>query len=928
VTPPSFGAAPDAACPDAIIRPMTTSAGASSTPPVGTVTFLFSDIEGSTRLLEQLGNGYATVLQLHRTAMRRAFAEHGGVERGTEGDSFFVAFAEAGRAVSAAADATRNLAAQAWPDNAAVRVRMGLHTGEGRLVDGDYVGIDVHRAARIAAAGHGGQVLLSESTRILGERGLREGDTLRDLGEHQLKDLPAPEHLYQLVLDGQPNEFPPLRSLTRTVTNLPAQLPSIIGRDTEIAMVQELLLRSRLVTVTGPGGTGKTRLVQEVARTIAASAVAEVAFVPLDALHDADFVPNEIVRALRLDIAAAHDPLERLAEHIASRPTILVLDNLEQLPTAGLAVRSLLDRLDSLSVLVSSQAALHVAGEQEIALQPLALADVANESPPELQEIAGNPAIALFVERARAVRADFQLDASNAAAVTAICARLDGLPLAIELAAAQVKMLSPEVILQRLEGSLDSLASRRDDLAPRHRTLRATVSWSHDLLGDEERRLFRRLAVFSGGARLPEIEAIGTVAPPIADPIDVLSTLVDRSLVSVRHAPGGESRYVVLETMRTFGAELLSEHGEAGAMALAHAHIYADLAQTAEPEFYRPDRRAWLDRIAAEHGNLRVALDSLLNAGEVTVALGLAADLWRFWQQRGHFSEGIDRLQRILDAASRPGAAEVSPRILSRAEEAIGNLYYWFSPDRRISEPWYLRAVEHAVESGDRAREAWASYNLAFVYDFVPQGFGTADIPRATELRARSLAMFRTLGDRRGVGESLWAMGGSAQLVLQDSAAARRHLSEAIPILDEVGDLFAIGWAHISIGLIEAVAGSFDAAEDHVLAAAEVFTHDRDIAGEAIAVQHLGGIAARRGDDITAIRFNAAARARAASFGTDVIPIPPVIEPILAAEARVAPQVLDREREIGRALGVDAILSTALEAWRASQRGADRPVVR
>jgi predicted ATPase/class 3 adenylate cyclase len=906
--------------PSAIITAMTMPTGPVA-PPVGTVTFFFSDIEGSTRLVQSLGARWPDVLARHRTAMRTAFADHGGVERGTEGDSFFVAFGDAIGAVVAAGEATRSLAGLDWPDGAEVRVRIGLHTGEGRLVDGDYVGMDVHRAARIAAAGHGGQVLLSESTRILVERGLPDGITLRDLGEHRLKDLPAPEHLYQLVIDGQPHEFPALRSLTRTVANLPAELPSILGRAAEVARVRELLAASRLVTVTGPGGTGKTRLVQEVARSIAAAEPTDVAFVPMDALHDADLIPNEIVRALRLDIAAARDPLERLGEHIGSRATVLVLDNLEQLSGAGLAVRRLLDRVETLSVLVSSQAALHVAGEQEFGLLPLELAGATAEGSRGFDELAGNPAVALFVERARAVRADFALDATNAAAVAAICARVDGLPLAIELAAAQVKMLSPETILQRLEVSLDSLASRRDDLPPRHRTLRSTVSWSYDLLGDDERRLFRRLAVFSGGAELAEIEAIGGVEPPIADAVETLSTLVDRSLVSVRHAVGAENRYVVLETMRTFGSELLREQGEAESIALAHASVYADLARRAEPEFYRPGRRAWLDRMAAEHGNLRVALDSLLHAGELVAALGLAADLWRFWQQRGHFVEGIDRLEQLLAAASRSSETNIPPAILSRAEEALGNLFYWFSPDRRVAEPWYLRSLEHAIESGDRAREAWARYNLAFVYDFVPEGYGLPDVPRATELREQALAIFRALGDRRGIGESLWAMGGSAQLVFHDSTAARRHLNEAIPILGEVGDLFAIGWAHISIGLLETVAGNFDAAEDHILAAADVFARDRDVTGEAIAVQHLGGIAARRGDAKTAARFDAAARARAESLGTEVIPIPPVIESILAAGARMEPQDLEREHEIGRALGVDAILSTALGAWRARNGG-------
>jgi predicted ATPase/class 3 adenylate cyclase len=893
------------------------------TAPTGTVTFLFSDIEGSTRLLDTLGEGYADVLRRHRQALRTAFAEHGGVERGTEGDSFFVAFPDATAAVEAAAEATRNLARERWPAGAEVRVRVGVHTGEGRLVDGDYVGMDVHRAARIAAAGHGGQVLLSQSTEILVERALPAGVALRDLGEHRLKDLPAAEHLYQLDIDGEPREFPPLRSLARAVTNLPAQLPSIIGREEDVATVRELLDRSRLVTVTGPGGTGKTRLVQEVARSVVAAGQLDAAFVPLEAIHDADLIPAEVIRALRLDVAAARDPLDRIAEHLAGSSTLLVLDNLEQVAGAGLAVRSLVDRVPGATVLVSSQAALHVAGEQELALRPLGLASGTGRDSQAAEAPMPSAAVAMFVERARAVRADFALDASNGAAIAAICERLDGLPLAIELAAAQVKLLSPQAILQRIDGSLDTLASRREDLPERHRTLRATLTWSYELLGEEERRLFRRLAVFSGGARLAEVEAIGALGPGVADPIDALTTLVDRSLVTVKRADGTDDRYGLLETMRTYGRELLRTAGEEEQIAREHARIYAALAREAEPEFYRPARRAWLDRLAEEHQNLRAALDWLGAAGELAAALDLAADLWRFWQQRGHFIEGVERLRGLLDAAKAPGAPVVAPPVLSRAEEAAGSLLYWLDADRKAAQPFYERSLELAIASGDRLREAWARYNLAFVFDFTDGAFGAqTDLPRASALREEALAMFRDLGDRRGVAVSLWAMGGNASVVFKDPELARRHLSEAVPQLEAVGDLFTLGWAHISLALLHAVRGDLDAADQEVLAGADVFERDGDITGQVVAVQHLGALAARRGDDVTAARFNAAALGLAHSVGAQSPGIPPVMEPLTAAEARLDPDALAREQGVGRALGVRSILSTALEAWRATRRGA------
>ena len=891
------------------------------TPPTGTVTFFFSDIEGSTRLVDALGTRYDEVLQRHRQLLRGAFADNDGIERGTEGDSFFVAFAEARDAVAAAVAATRSLAAASWPDDARVRVRIGLHTGEGRLVDGDYVGMDVHRAARIAAAGHGGQVLLSQSTCVLVERGLPAGVSLRDLGEHRLRDLPIEEHVYQVVIDGQPSEFPPIRSLARTVANLPAQLSTIVGRDTEVRAVSELLERSRLVTVTGAGGTGKTRLVQEVARAAVANGATDVTFVPLEALTDADLIPPEILRALRLDIAAARDPLDRLVEHLGDRRGLLVLDNLEQLPGVGPVVRSLLDRAPGLSVLTSSQAALHVAGEQEYSLDPLpvpptapaaAAPHSATDSEPSLTD---NPAVRLFVDRARSVRADFGLDASNASAIAAIARRLDGLPLAIELAAAQVKLLSPDAILERIEGRLDALASRRADVPERQRTLRGTVAWSYDLLADPERCLFRLLSVFSGGARVSEIEAIAEAARSIADPLGSLETLVDRSLVTVRHGAGLSDRFGLLGIMRSYGRELLRDEGEEGPTVLRHAEIYRALARRAEPEFYGRARREWLDRLADDHDNLRAALDALESMGELEAAMDMAADLWRFWQQRGHLIEGAERLDRVLAAADAANAPAVSPIVRSRAEEAAGSILYWTRVERSAPKPFYERSLEYALASGDRRREAWARYNLAFVYDFtMDTTLSAPNLEKARELRAAALELFREVDDRRGIAESYWAMGGNALVLREDPARARQHLREALDLLTELGDDYGVSWLFISLGMLDATQGDLDAGRAKVLQAAAVFIRDGDSAGEIVALQALGSLAARRGDPRTAIRFSAAAEAAAQAIGAELPAIPPIIEPIKTAQASVSADDLRRETEIGRAIGAKSILMTAVES--------------
>ncbi len=885
-------------------------------PPTGTVTFLFSDIEGSTRLLQQLGDGYPTVLQQQREVLRRAFSEHGGVEHGTEGDSFFVAFADAGGAVAAAVTATRGLTAADWPSGASVRVRIGLHTGAGRLVGGDYVGLDVHRAARIAAAGHGGQVLLSESTRILAENGLAPDVSLRDLGEHLLKDLPAAERLYQIVIEGERADFPPLRSLARTVANLPAQLATILGRDRDMEAVEQLVGDHRLVTVTGPGGTGKTRLVQEVARAIAVIGSADVVFVPLEALNDAELIPVEIIRALRLDVVASRAPSDRLVDHFAMRRTILVLDNLEQLSGAGVVIRSLLDRASTLSILASSQAALHLAGEQEYGIGGLPVPEFA--LPGRTASVADRPAVRLFVDRARAVRPDFVLDDDNAAVVVDICTRLDGLPLAIELAAAQVKLLSPAAIFERIDDRLDTLASRRADLPARQRTLRATVSWSYELLGEVERQLLRRMSVFAGGAGIPEIEAIGRVQPPIDDPVDALETLVDRSLVAARHDGPSGDRFALLETVRAYGRELLDEAGEAPGVVAGHAAIYRELAHRAEPEFYGGSRRQWGDRLVSEHDNLRAALESLRANGELEGALELTADLWRFWQLRGHLTEGRERLDELLAAAAAPGAPPISPLVLSRAEEAAGSIRYWTTSDRVQPKPFYERSLDHAIESGDRRRIAWAKYNLAFVFDFTPAPeMGSANVERATALREDALAAFRALDDRRGIAESLWAMGGNALIMLSQPAKARGLLMEALPRLEELSDVYGRGWALTSLAMLTALEGDLDGAEDLILRAADMFEGDREMAGEIVGLMAVGALMARRGHHVDAVRMAAAATAAARALGAEIPKIAPIMQPLDEAASQLAPDDLQREREVGVAIGARSMLNAALEAWRA-----------
>jgi predicted ATPase/class 3 adenylate cyclase len=534
-----------------------------------TVTFLFTDIEGSTRLLQALGDRFGDVLERHRELIRDAVAAQGGEEVGTEGDSFFVTFPSATGAIAAVVAAQRALAEEPWPDGSPVRVRMGLHTGEADYTDGTYIGLDVHRAARISAAGHGGQVLISEATRALTESSLARDVTVRDLGTHRLKDLDAPEHLYQLVIAGLPADFPSVRTTDATPNNLPAQLTSFLGREREILEISDLLSRSRLLTLTGPGGTGKTRLSIEVARRAMDRFPDGVFFVPLSPLNEVELVAPTIAHALGLPDRGGRMPEQRILDHVGDKRVLLVLDNFEQLVAAAPVVNELLGKAVNLTVLVTSRETLHLYGEQEYPVPPLGLPPTgALRGSADADAVSQYEAVALFIERATGVKPDFRVTNQNAPALAELCVRLDGLPLAIELAAARIRILTPDQILHRLGDRLDLLAGGGSDRPERQKTLRGAIAWSYDLLDDAEQRLFAGLSVFVGGATL---EAVEDVCGPFVqgDVLDAIVSLVEKSLVRQRSADDGEARFSMLHTIHEYATERAEEIGSATAVASA-----------------------------------------------------------------------------------------------------------------------------------------------------------------------------------------------------------------------------------------------------------------------------------------------------------------------------------------------------------------------
>jgi len=813
--------------------------------PTGTVTFLFTDIEGSTDLLNRLGtDGYDTLLAEHGGILRTAFGSPavGGHEVRVEGDSFFVAFQSAPQAVAAAVGAQRALAAHRFSAGAEVRVRMGLHTGEGRPAaaeaGADYVGIDVHRAARIAAAAHGGQILISETTRGLVSDALPGGVSLRDLGSHRLKDFAGTQRIHQLVIEGLRADFPPLKTLDRAPNNLPQQLTTFVGRD-QVDQAAALLRDGvRLLTLTGPGGTGKTRLSIEVAGELGDAFPDGIYWVPLAAITDTALVAPAIATSLGIHDAGTRPVAERIAEHLREQTALLVLDNFEQLLPAAALIGDLLRAAPKVRVIASSRSPLRVYGEQEFPVPPLSLPDLAGG----LEVLAQSEAVRLFVERAIAIKPDFRVTAANARPIAEICSRLDGLPLAIELAAARVRLLTPDAILQRLGHALDILSAGARDLPDRQRTLRGAIGWSYDLLDTPARELFARLAAFSGGAWLEEIEA---VCAGTGELLDDLATLVDQSLLRQRDV-AGEPRFQMLVTIREYAAERLDGAPEAAEVRRRHATAYLALAERTQPLLTGSRQREILDRLSLDHDNLRAAMEWAI-AHDAGIAMRLVGSLWRFWHMRGHLHEAEQVVQRVL-ALSHDASLD---RERLRALDGAGGVSYWRGEFDRTRER-YQEALDLAIRLGDRRQVAEQSYNLAFTYEI-----DRSDIPRAIRLTEDALATFRELDDRSGIAKSLWSLSYSLYQ-LDDLARAGPMLDECITLMRALDDRFGLAWALHAHALFDMKGGRFEEAQQHIVESLRIFAAAEDLSGVVLLLMDSAMLSALRGDLERAVRLFAA----------------------------------------------------------------------
>ena len=891
--------------------------------PTGTVTLLFSDVEGSTRHLLKLGAHYEQALADHRRLLREAFARSSGREVNTQGDSFLVAFGRARDALAAAVDGQRSLGAHSWPEDRPLRVRMGIHTGDPAVREDDYVGLDVHRVARICAAAHGGQVLVSRAThQLLGDEPLPDVH-LRDLGDHLLKDLPAPERLFTLQAPELQAEFPPLRALDAAA--LPVKASSLVGRAQEVANLSELVVRDdvRLVTCTGAGGIGKTRLALQVAAAAASGFRNGVVLVALAPVTEAVSVLPTIAASIGVR-PSGEQPLEDdLAAHLSGRPILFVLDNFEQVTAAAPAVARMLERAPNVKVLATSRAPLHVSGEHEFPVPPLPNED----------------AVALFTERARAVRPGFALTASGEPAAAEICRRLDGLPLAIELAAARTKLLGVEELLARLTQGLDVLGEGARDLPARQRTLRATLDWSYELLGSDEQKLFGEVAVFVGGATIEAIEAVCSCD----DPLELVGALVDSNLLQ-RTEVSVETRVSLLETVREYALERLDQRSEAGEIRIRHARWFADLAEQAEQELTGERQADWLQRLASDHDNLNAALDFLLGYGEVERALGTASALVRYWRARGHAVEA----RRWLDAAL-DGAVEVDRRVRAEALWTAGRLAMAQS-DLAPAERRYTEAKKLYASLGDLRGESVTVAELGVI------AFERGELDRAEALGEESLGLARRIGDDRAVSAALTNLGNvvsaradhaRARALFEESLELRRRLGdpllvantahnlslaalaegdvergraaaeECLAISRELGNMMHTAGAFYCLGEAALLESDWATADEYFREGLELYDRLHENGGISECLNALAAVAAAEGRPERAARIWGAVEAQRAGIGLGGLhehELEIGLRLLSEAAAELGEDRFEAARAAGRGLTLDAAVAEALAA--------------
>ena len=909
----------------------------------GTVAFLFADIEGSTALWEQDGARMSQALAAHDALTRTAVEDHHGRVVKMTGDGFLATFDDSLDALAATVGLQQVLADPAATNGVPLRVRCGLHAGMAERRDNDYFGTPVNRAARIMGAAHGGQVLLSQAIFDRVHESLPNAVSLRDLGKVRLKDLATPEHVYQLVHPDLRQSFPALRSLEATPNNLPQQPTSFIGRDKELEEVKQLLAKSRLLTLTGSGGCGKTRLSLQGAADALEQFPDGVWLAELAPLSDSGLVPQTVAATLGLKEEPGQPITRTLTEYLKDKKLLLLLDNCEHLLDATAKVAdTLLRRCPGVRILATSREALGIAGEQSYRVPSLSLPDPKTAQTPE--SIAQFEAVQLFIDRAVLARADFRVTAQNAEMLSSVCSRLDGIPLALELAAARVRSLSLEAIDRNLHERFRLLTGGSRTALPRQQTLRSLIDWSYDLLNDQAKLLLQRLSVFAGGWRLEAAERIcAGEGVQEGDVLELLTSLADKSLVLAEQVDD-RFRYRFLEMVRQYAHEKLVESGGADAVRKRHHEAFMALAEEAESEFSGVEQAAWLRRLEEDHDNLRSAMNwSVLEAGSEG-GLRLCGALQRFWIARGHLSEGRER---CMQALGKPGGAERKEE-RARVLNGAGELAY-YQGDFPAARARHEESLAIKRELEDRSGIAASLNSLGNV------AYEQGDFASAQTLYDESLSIARDLGDRRCIANSLNNLG-SVALDQGDVASARALHEECLAIKREMGDRWGIAASLNNLAIAAYDQGAYPAAralaeeslaikremgnrwgiaaslsvlgdtacEQGDLASARALHEEglvirRELGDKsriAYSLEGLAGVVAALGCSLRAARIWGAAEQLRAEVGSPLAPIerPHYDRRVAVARAALADRaVFDRAWQEGRALTLEQAIGLALE---------------
>jgi predicted ATPase/class 3 adenylate cyclase len=870
--------------------------------PEGEVTFLFTDVQGSTQLLEEHPAEYPAKIARHFELLATAVADRRGVVFETVGDAVYAAFADPTDAVEAAIAGQLALAAEDWGALGELTVRMGLHTGPVERREMHYFGAALYRCARLMATAHGGQIVLTEVT--AGRVGDSVDATLVDLGLQQLKDLREPERVFQVARGGLGSEFPPLRSAGGRPNNLPAEVKTFVGRRQELTDLCELLVTPgvRTVTITGPGGTGKTRLALRAAKKLLDPFKDGVFFVPLTPLASPELVIPAVAGVLNVQRSADLTLADSIVTYLGAKELLLVLDNFEHVLPAAEDVAAILAAAPNVRVLATSRAPLHIQGEHDVHVQPLPLPE------PEamLDDALRSPAVQLFAQRAQAARGDFALTELNCSTVIEICRRLDGLPLAIELAAARSRLLSPEAMLERLDDRLGLLTGGPSDLPARQQTLRDAIAWSFELLDEPEQLLLGQLAVFRGGCDLAAAEAVCD-----GDVLASLAKLVEHSLVEARWSLTGDTRYELLETIGEFAREQLVASGHSEDVAKRHARHFAACAETAEEALYTDARAPWLSRLADDRDNFRAALAWSVDRDEASVGLRILAALWLWWWTS--FSEGLEWAERVLGLPSaaestfpRSGAlftaeicaaGEGDMEVIRRYAEQAVALSRELGDDRRhalaqglgagalagweqatggpeVAGDGAMRSLElstDAIAVAERTGDPWITAWVKMISSLVAllAGNPAAAHPWASD----AVEEFGDLGDSWSRASASVSLAFSL-LQLGELEAARAALDGSAPALRDVGDLKMAGGCLIALGLISRFEGDLEQGERHYTDALDLCVQAGDPANAPVCLEGVAATVAAR-DPERAARLLGAAKAL---FDTGVQPSVPGFE--------------------------------------------------